>query len=95
MSAPTNRESDKFMLRLPSGMRDRIKKAADWNKRSMNAEIIARLEWAFDPVQERADVMGVLSEEIEAMTPEEKRELQTLIEIATLISVKLQTLRKK
>lgn len=35
---------DKFMLRLPEGMRQEIKSAADSNKRSMNAEIIARLE---------------------------------------------------
>lgn len=40
---PTNRESDRFMLRLPDGMRDRIKAAAEANNRSMNAEIVARL----------------------------------------------------
>ena len=40
----TGRESDKFMLRLPEGMRDRIKAAADENNRSMNAEIVATLE---------------------------------------------------
>lgn len=40
----TGRESDKFMLRLPDGMRDRIKAAADANRRSMNAEIVATLE---------------------------------------------------
>ena len=44
---PTNRESDRFMLRLPDGMRDRIKAAAEENNRSMNAEIVARLEQTF------------------------------------------------
>ena len=34
---------DKFMLRLPDGMRDVVKAAADANKRSMNAEIVHRL----------------------------------------------------
>ncbi|WP_304515489.1 Arc family DNA-binding protein [Achromobacter sp. ACM01] len=34
---------DKFMLRLPDGMRDQIAKDAKANGRSMNAEIIARL----------------------------------------------------
>lgn len=43
MSGPTGRESDKFMLRLPDGMRDRIKAAADANSRSMNAEILVAL----------------------------------------------------
>lgn len=36
--------SDKFMLRLPDGMRDRIKAAAEAANRSMNAEIVATLE---------------------------------------------------
>jgi hypothetical protein len=35
---------DKYVLRMPDGMRDRIKAAAEKNNRSMNAEIIARLE---------------------------------------------------
>lgn len=42
--ADTGRESDKFMLRLPDGMRDRIKAVAAQNNRSMNAEIVATLE---------------------------------------------------
>lgn len=41
------REQDKFVLRLPDGMRDRLKAAAEANKRSMNAEIITRLEGSF------------------------------------------------
>lgn len=44
MSEKTGRGSDQFMLRLPDGMRDRIKAAADANNRSMNAEIVAALE---------------------------------------------------
>ncbi|MCP1544556.1 Arc family DNA-binding protein [Methylorubrum extorquens] len=44
----TGRESDKFMLRLPEGMRDRLKAEAEANKRSMNAEIVSRLEATFD-----------------------------------------------
>lgn len=47
MAVPTGRESDKFMLRLPDGMRDRIKAAAEHNGRSMNAEINATLEKAY------------------------------------------------
>ncbi len=36
------------MLRLPDGMRDRLKATAEANKRSLNAEIVARLEWSLD-----------------------------------------------
>lgn len=44
MSEKTGRDSEKFMLRLPDGMRDRIKSEAERNNRSMNAEIVAGLE---------------------------------------------------
>lgn len=43
-ASSVGRESDKFMLRLPDGMRDRIAALAKQNGRSMNAEIIARME---------------------------------------------------
>ena len=41
-SAPSDR-LDKFMLRLPDGMRDRLAAAARANGRSLNSEIVARL----------------------------------------------------
>lgn len=40
----TGRDSDKFMLRLPDGMRERVRSAAQRNGRSMNAEIVATLD---------------------------------------------------
>lgn len=39
---------DQFQLRLPPGLRERIKEKADANGRSMNAEIIASVESAID-----------------------------------------------
>lgn len=42
-------KQDRFIVRLPDGMRDRIKAAAEENLRSMNAEIVARLEASFLP----------------------------------------------
>ena len=38
---------EKTMVRFPPGMMDRLKAAASENHRSMNAEIIARLEASF------------------------------------------------
>ena len=38
------RGADQFIVRFPEGMRDKIKKAADENGRSMNAEIVKRLQ---------------------------------------------------
>lgn len=37
-------KTDQYQLRLPPGLRDDIKSAADLHSRSMNAEIVARLE---------------------------------------------------
>ena len=42
--APINPDSDKFMLRLPDGLRNRLKRAADRNRRSMNGEAIFAIE---------------------------------------------------
>lgn len=54
MTTEENRTlSDKFMLRLPDGMREKIKAAADEAGRSMNAEIVHRLDASF-----RADWSG-------------------------------------
>ena len=43
MSDGPSRKLDQFIIRLPDGMRDRIKLFAEINGRSMNAEIVAAL----------------------------------------------------
>lgn len=40
---------DRFALRLPEGMRDEIARFAERNGRSMNSEIVARLEKSLEP----------------------------------------------
>ncbi|MDU9005738.1 Arc family DNA-binding protein [Sedimentitalea todarodis] len=53
---------DKFVLRLPNGMRDKIKLAASNSNRSMNAEVVAALEkWL-----ERADPIESHLKELKA-----------------------------
>lgn len=51
------RESDKFLIRLPEGLRGRIKASARDNVRSMNSEIIFHLEQIFSdqPETKKAD----------------------------------------
>lgn len=51
------RESDKFLVRLPEGLRSRIKASARDNVRSMNSEIIFHLEKIFadQPETKKAD----------------------------------------
>lgn len=41
-----SRGDDQFSLRMPNGLRDRVKASADNNGRSMNSEIIHHLERA-------------------------------------------------
>lgn len=40
----SSRTADKFVVRLPDGMRSRVQEVAKNHHRSMNSEIIARLE---------------------------------------------------
>lgn len=40
--------ADKYVLRLPDGMRDKLTKLAKANNRSMNAEIVLILQQAMD-----------------------------------------------
>ncbi|MGE6213082.1 Arc family DNA-binding protein [Comamonas aquatica] len=46
-------QADKVLVRMPDGMRDRLKEVAKANNRTLNAEIVARLEQSFqqsDPI---------------------------------------------
>jgi hypothetical protein len=40
---------DQFLLKLPTGLRERIKEAAAREQRSMNAEIVRHLIWIYGP----------------------------------------------
>ena len=43
------KDADSYMLRLPPGLRDRVRKRATDNGRSMNTEIVAAIEqWLKD-----------------------------------------------
>ena len=48
-----SRELDKFILRFPDGMRDLIAEAAKANNRSMNAEVVSRLQDSFEKRETR------------------------------------------
>lgn len=50
---------EKVVVRLPDGMRDTLKIMAEANKRSMNAEIVARLEESFLPPRQREAMVYV------------------------------------
>lgn len=45
---------ERFIVRLPDGMRDKVADSSKANKRSMNSEIVARLQSSF----ETGDTLG-------------------------------------
>lgn len=47
-TSTVTRDSDKFQLRLPDGMRQKISDQARINGRSINAEMVDRLRTSFD-----------------------------------------------
>lgn len=44
-----SRALDKIIIRVPDGMRERIKRVADANGRSVNAELLVLLEKVYPP----------------------------------------------
>lgn len=55
-----SRGSDQFMVRMPEGMRGRINKTAEQNGRSMNSEIVSRLE-RYDSLGGEVDALEVVT----------------------------------
>lgn len=75
----TPKQTDpQFKLRLTPGLKIRIERAAEENNRSMNAEIIARLEESFDPlisdVRGGKDFMNALAEMSEQVVRKIRKE---------------------
>lgn len=48
MESSNSKTADKFVVRLPDGLRERISEAAEKNYRSMNGEIVARIHGSLD-----------------------------------------------
>lgn len=65
----TPQNQDKFVLRLPDGMRDRIKSAAAKSGRSMNAEIVSALEGYFPEPKRPQDVLSDIAQILSFVEP--------------------------
>lgn len=64
-----SRSADKFVVRLPDGMREQIAAIANTNHRSMNSEIVLHLETLIDncTVIPGASPLATSAEEIRAL----------------------------
>jgi hypothetical protein len=92
MSEFPSQTQDKFVLRLPDGMRDRIKHVAENNNRSMNAEIVATLKEKYP--ERRIDV-SMLVDLLSAMRcippekfPEEAKTINSILEEDNMVVVR-------
>lgn len=65
---------DKFIVRLPDGMREQLKAAAEGNGRSMTSEVVERLRASFEEEQARQVPDFTASILVETM----EQEFQTL-----------------
>lgn len=65
-----SRIAEKFVLRFPDGMRDRIAGLAKDNHRSMNSEIIRRLE-ATMPKGDEVEAPDLVEAEVHPVTEDE------------------------
>lgn len=79
MSAKAGRYDDQYMVRFPPGMRDRIKAAAEENGRSMNSEIISRLEDSFETA-EIIPSLGKALDKLEARRDEDTRQIREVLD---------------
>jgi hypothetical protein len=53
-----------IMTRIPEGLRKRLEREAKWRRRSMNAEIITRLQESFDIPDQAYDIASDVSSEV-------------------------------
>ncbi|KAA8697152.1 Arc family DNA-binding protein [Pseudomonas proteolytica] len=69
-----SREQDKFVIRLPDGLRPQIAATARNNQRSMNGEIVIRLQRSLTQDQlrdEQEKIISVLLKKIEDLEAQE------------------------
>lgn len=89
-----SRTADKFVLRLPDGMREAIAAVAQNNHRSMNSEIIARLEHSLVYEEEAA----LIRVDAQSLSPTEQHLVKSFRSLSSLHQkalVELMTLQPK
>ena len=72
MSRMDSRTADKFVVRLPDGLRDKIFAVAGDNQRSMNGEIVYRLEQSLrddQVIATQAELIKLLTRRVTELEP--------------------------
>lgn len=78
-------------IRLPADLKDKIEKEAGELMRSMNAEIVARLEASFEPTllypEDDSELEGFFQQYVNAMNSVVQREIDAIEEAAREVGV--------
>lgn len=72
MTRMDSRTADKFVVRLPDGLRDKIFNVAGDNQRSMNGEIVYRLEQSLrddQVIATQAELIKLLTRRVAELEP--------------------------
>lgn len=72
MSRMDSRTADKFVVRLPNGLRDKIFDVSEENQRSMNGEIVFRLEQSLrddQVIATQAELITLLTRRVSELEP--------------------------
>jgi Arc-like DNA binding domain len=64
--APKDQELRPVMTRIPEGLRRRLEREARWGKRSMNAEIVTRLQQSFDVPDQTDDIVSQVESAVDS-----------------------------
>lgn len=88
------RGSDQFPLRFPDGMRDYLKAEAAKNGRSLNAEIIARLQLSIEKQYNQRAILAH-HKKLHGQELEDKAEIINLSDEATILLNRVEEIIKK
>lgn len=64
-----SRNADKFVCRLPDGMREQLAEVAKANRRSMNSELVYRLESSLAGATKEAHALALCVEALDQLVP--------------------------
>ncbi|MBN9334909.1 Arc family DNA-binding protein [Devosia sp.] len=63
------REAEKYIVRFPDGMRDRLRQQAKANRRSMNSEIVHHLDRALAAENENGPAATAIAPSLNTTNP--------------------------
>jgi predicted DNA-binding protein len=81
LQAPTSRDSDKFILRLPDGMRERLAEVAESQGRTMNAVVIGALAEYLANAKSLESQLAGIEKAIQALTDKVSEQNQVVSQI--------------